>query len=156
MLEKERKTMNDKLNLLPLDHDVLEAGVDLFIATFSVEPWNDVYESRDQVVAFFKHHMNNNYFIGYVLKLNDEIVALSLGFQKPWINGMEYYIDEFCVKKTVQKMGIGSQFLALIEADIHEKQMNAIILNTNKGFPAEQFYLKNGFEPLEDIIVLAK
>lgn len=148
--------MNDKLKLLALDHELLEASVDLFIATFSLEPWNDVYESRDQVVTFFKHHMSNNYFIGYVLKLDEEIAALSLGFQKPWMNGMEYYIDEFCVKKTIQKMGIGSQFLALIEADIKEKQMNAIILNTNKGFPAEQFYLKNGFEQLEDIIVLAK
>lgn len=148
--------MNNKLKLLALDHELLEASVDLFIATFSLEPWNDVYESRDQVVTFFKHHMDNNYFIGYVLKIDEEIAALSLGFQKPWMNGMEYYIDEFCVKKAIQKMGIGSQFLALIEADIKEKQMNAIILNTNKGFPAEQFYLKNGFEPLEDIIVLAK
>lgn len=44
----------------------------------------------------------------------------------------------------------------MIEADIKDKQMNAILLNTNKGYPAERFYLKNCFEPLEEIIVLAK
>ncbi|WP_041139147.1 GNAT family N-acetyltransferase [Beduini massiliensis] len=148
--------MKDQFNLLPLDDDLLETCVDLFIETFSLAPWNDVYESRDQVAAFFKRHMNNNYFLGYALKLNEEIVALSIGFQKPWIKGMEYYIDEFCVKDTIQHKGIGSQFLALIEADIKDKQLNAILLNTNKGFPAERFYLKNGFEPLADIVVLAK
>lgn len=30
---------------------------------------------------------------------------------KPWINGMEYYIDQFGVKVDMQGQGIGSQFL---------------------------------------------
>lgn len=36
--------------------------VDLFMSTFSKEPWNDTYESKDQVVSFFRNHFNNNYF----------------------------------------------------------------------------------------------
>lgn len=31
-----------------------------------------------------------------------------------------------------------------------------IILNTNREFPSEKFYLKNGFKPLEETIILAK
>lgn len=102
--------MNDQFNLLPLDKELLEVCVDLFTATFSKEPWNDVYESRDQVVTLFKHHMNNNYFIGYALKQNKEIVALCLGFQKPWIKGMEYYIDEFQLKTPFKKRGLAVSF----------------------------------------------
>lgn len=44
----------------------------------------------------------------------------------------------------------------MIETDIKSRGMNAIILNTEKGFPSEKFYLKNGFNSLDELIVLAK
>ncbi|RDY28137.1 N-acetyltransferase [Romboutsia weinsteinii] len=56
--------------------------------------------------------MNNNYFIGYILMRHEDIVALSVGAKKPWINGMEYYIDQFCVKESLQGNGVGSKFLS--------------------------------------------
>lgn len=148
--------MSDKFELYDLDNNLVGDCVDLFIETFSNEPWNDIYESRNQVYKFFKNHMNNNYFIGYVLKNKSNVIALSIGMKKPWIHGMEYYIDQFCVKLDMQGQGIGSQFLKMIEADIKSKGMNAIILNTEKGFPSEMFYLKNGFKSLDELIILAK
>lgn len=130
--------------------------VDLFIDTFSKEPWNDEFQSRMQVLNFFENHLNNNYFVGYVLKENGNVLALSVGMMKPWIQGMEYYIDQFCVKYDLQGKGVGSQFLKLIEIEIQQQGMNAIILNTEKGFPSEMFYLKNGFESLNELVILAK
>ncbi|MCF1584341.1 GNAT family N-acetyltransferase [Tetragenococcus koreensis] len=148
--------MENETKLCPLDENVIEECVDLFIATFSKEPWNDVYESRKQVFTFFENHINNNYFVGYVLKENNTVIALSIGTKKPWIKGMEYYIDQFCVKTNFQGRGVGSEFLFLIETDIKKKGRNAIILNTDKGFPSESFYLKNGFQLLEETVFLAK
>ena len=75
----------------------IDSCVDLFIDVFTKEPWNDTYTSREQVVSFFQNHMANNYFVGYVLEEDDRIIALSIGMKKPWINGLEYYIDQFCV-----------------------------------------------------------
>ena len=69
---------------------------------------------------------------------------------------MEYYIDQFCVKADYQRHGIGGRFLELIEKNIHANGMNAIILNTEKGFPSEKFYLKNGFCSFEELVILAK
>lgn len=102
--------------------------VDLYIETFTKEPWNDIYESRKQVVEFF----NNNYFVGYAALLDDKVVALSIGMKKPWIEGFEYYIDEFCVSYEMQGRAIGSWFIKAIEEDIKEQGMNAMILNTEK------------------------
>lgn len=147
--------MERKFKLYTLSHDMLNICVDLFIDTFSKEPWNDVYDSKKQVVDFFENHTKNNYFVGYVLKDDDDVVALSIGSKKPWIKGMEYYIDQFCVKADMQGLGIGSQFLGLICEDIKSQGMNAIILNTEKGFPSEKFYLKNGFNALDELVVLA-
>ena len=136
--------------------DDIDECIDLFIDTFSKEPWNDEFESRKQVADFFVNHFNNNYFVGYVLKDKGHIVAISLGMKKPWIKGMEYYIDQFCVKYDLQGKGIGSEFLRLSEKDMRLKEMNAIILNTERGFPSEKFYLKNGFDKLEELVILAK
>jgi aminoglycoside 6'-N-acetyltransferase I len=130
--------------------------VDLFMDVFSKEPWNDVYDSREQVAGFFQRHMENNYFVGYVFRDGAGIAALSIGMKKPWIQGMEYYIDEFCVKTSLQGRGVGSEFLKCIETEIKSQGMNAMLLNTEKGFPSEKFYAKNGFQTLENLILLAK
>lgn len=145
-----------KLVFNKMEKHMLDSCVDLFIDTFTKEPWNDIYESRQQVVDFFRNHMESSCFVGYVVTMDDQLVALSLGMRKPWIKGLEYYIDEFCVSYKHQGAGIGSWFLDMIEEDIKLQGMNAIILNTEKGFPSHKFYEKNGFEVLKDMIVLAK
>ena len=76
--------------------------------------------------------------------------------KKPWIEGIEYYVDEFCVNYEDQGKGIGSEFLKEIEKDIKEKGLNGFLLNTEKGYPSEKFYLKNGFKQINNFIVLGK
>ena len=144
------------MTISKLSEEYLETCVDLFIEVFTKEPWNDVYESREQVVAFFRSHMDNNYFIGYVLAEGDNVVALSLGMKKPWLKGMEYYIDQFCVRPDLQHKGIGTHFLTLIEHEIRREGMNTLILNTEQDFPSERFYLKNGFQFIESLNTLTK
>lgn len=146
----------ENLVLVDMKEQMTEECVDLFIDTFTKEPWNDIYESRGQVVNFFNNHFNNNYFVGYVAMLNDKIVALSIGMKKPWIKGMEYYIDEFCVSYDMQGKGIGSWFIREIEEGIKKQGMNGIILNTEKDYLSHKFYEKNGFQVIDDLIVLGK
>ena len=144
------------MNITKISEKHIEECADLFIDVFPRPPWNDTYSSREQVVNFFQNHMACNYFVGYVLKEQACIIALSIGMKKPWINGMEYCIDQFCVKPEWQGKGIGSRFLKLIEDEIQAEKMNAIILNTERGFPSENFYLKNGFQLVDELITLIK
>ncbi|MDF2544509.1 MAG: GCN5-related N-acetyltransferase [Herbinix sp.] len=144
------------LVLLELKETMINECVDIFIDTFTKEPWYDVYDSREQVVNFFHNHFNNNYFVGYVASFDRKIVALSIGIKKPWIQGFEYYIDEFCVSYNMQGRGIGSWFIKAIEEDIHQHDMNSIILNTEKDYPSHTFYEQNGFKMINNMIVLCK
>ena len=80
--------MDKTLKLAPLDASNLAASVALFIDTFTQAPCYDKFESTKQVVTFFENHLANNYFVGYVLYAGEAVIALSLGFKKPWINGM--------------------------------------------------------------------
>ncbi|WP_304340976.1 GNAT family N-acetyltransferase [Metaclostridioides mangenotii] len=130
--------------------------VDLFMSTFSKEPWNDTYESKDQVVSFFRNHFNNNYFLGYVAIIDNKIQGLSIGMKKPWIKGFEYYIDEFCINHSLQGKGIGSEFIKNIEIDIKKEGLNGIILNTEIEFPSFKFYKKNEFEDFKDLVIMGK
>lgn len=142
--------------VIPMDLSMIEDAVDLFMETFSKEPWNDVYESKDQVKRFFENHFKNNYFMGYVLMHEENMCGICLGMKKPWIHGLEYYIDEYCIHYAHQGKGLGSIFLKGIEEDIKQSGLNGIILNTEKTMPSYDFYVKNGFKELDGLIVLGK
>ncbi len=139
-----------------MEENMIEESVDLFISTFSREPWNDVYESRKQVRDFFRNHFTNNYFLGYVIIVDGKIQGLSIGMKKPWIKGLEYYIDEFCINYNLQGKGLGSKFIKEIEIDIRKYGLNGIILNTEKDLPSYRFYKKNGFKDFEDLVIMGK
>lgn len=145
-----------ELKVIKLTEKYLEESVDLFIDTFSRKPWNDEYDSRQQVKDFFINHMRNNYFLGYIGLIDEKVVALSLGMKKPWIAGMEYYIDEFCISYDLQGKGIGSSFLKDIEELLIDEKVEGMILNTERDYPSCDFYEKNGFKILGNLVVLGK
>lgn len=144
------------LKVIKLSIEYLEECIDLFIDTFSREPWNDKYDSRGQVRDLFINHMTNNYFLGYIGLIDNKVIALSLGMKKPWINGMEYYINEFCIRYELQGKGIGSLFLKDIEDLLSNEGVDGMILNTEREFPSCRFYKKNGFKILGDLVVMGK
>ncbi|WP_368732117.1 GNAT family N-acetyltransferase [Clostridium sporogenes] len=76
--------------------------------------------------------------------------------KKPWICGMEYYIDEFCIGDNFQGKGIGSLFLKDIEKLLYDEKVEGMILNTERDYPSCKFYEKNGFQVLGNLIVLGK
>ena len=153
---KEKWRYKMELKVIKLSEEYLEECVDLFIDTFSRDPWNDEYDSRQQVKDFFINHMKNNYFLGYIGLIDKKVVALSVGMKKPWICGMEYYIDEFCIGDDFQGKGIGSLFLKNIEELLYDDKVEGMILNTERDYPSYKFYKKNGFQVLGNLIVLGK
>lgn len=146
----------EQLILKKLEDYMIDECIEIYIDTFSKEPWNDEYESRQQVADLFNNHLKNNYFLGYVGIVNEKIVALSIGMKKPWIEGVEYYIDEFCVSYSMQGQGIGSEFLKKIEKMIKAEGVYGMLLNTEKEYPSYEFYRKNGFKRINDLVVLGK
>lgn len=141
------------IRMIPFDLAMLQECVDLYQRVFSKEPWFDD-DDRSDVERYFHNCLKSNQFTGYVVKKEDRIIGFSLGFIKPWIKGEEYYIDQFCIDYHLQGQGIGSFFLEEMKKDLSEKNIHAMLLNTEKGVPAYRFYLKNGFSDLEDLRTL--
>ena len=128
----------------------------LYVNTFSSPPWNETDLSKQDVQRYFLHFLNCNTFLGFVGIMDHEIVAFSAGMKKPWIKGMEYYIDQFCVAYHLQNRGIGSQFWQYIEKQLPSFGIHGVLLNTERSFPSYHFYKKHGFQELEGLVLLGK
>ena len=148
--------LTNNWTFVPMTRKHLDDCVSLYIRTFSGEPWHDEFPSEKPVYDYFKNFLQLDTFLGYVVLVDNKVAALSVGMKKPWIRGVEYYIDEFCVDPALQGQGIGSWFLAEIEADLSSRGMYGIVLNTDESYPAYRFYTKNGFEKLDGLCVLGK
>ena len=134
----------------------IEEYVGVLISVFTKEPWNDVYESRAQVLRFFENYMADNYFLGFSLERGGACAGLCFGARKPWLGGMEYWRDQFGCGEDVQGGGVGTLVFSLVGEEARRLGLNGIMLATGRGCPAENFYLKNGFRRLDDTVLLVK
>lgn len=144
------------MEIQTLEHRHIEACCRLFIDAFSHEPWNECYESDEEVRQYFVNFLALDNCLGFVGLEGKRLVALCIGMRKPWLKGMEYYIDQFCVSPSCQHRGIGSRFLAEIERRITKSGMAGLMLNTERAYPSCDFYRKNGFAVLEGLVVMGK
>ena len=144
----------DEIIIRKFNIEMLDECVDLYMKTYSQEPWNESWDSRDIVSNFYKNHYANNYFLGFVAIKDEKIVGVSVGFLKPYIRGMEYYIDDFFVSLDYHRQGIGSKFIEAIKNELISEKIHAIMLNTERGYPSHKFYESVGFKTYEDTVIL--
>ena len=142
------------ITVQPFHLGLLDECVELYEKTYSRAPWNESWESKNIIAGFMKNHYANNYFRGFVAMQGNRVAGVSLGFLKPWINGMEYYIDEFFVDIEHHRQGIGSKLMSEIKKSLLAEDIHAIILSTERGYPAQSFYESLGFTVEETAIIL--
>ena len=127
-----------------------------FTDVFTNEPWNDDWSNEEQLHRYIMDLIGqtNSLTLGFFLK--GEMVALAMGHIRHWYSGTEYYIDEFCVCRTKQGIGIGTKFLKSVEKYIISKDITRIFLQTERNVPAYHFYKKNEFIELAGHVSFAK
>ena len=123
----------------------LDPCADLFIQVFSQPPWNDRWPSTEVARAYLEEFVNTPGFQGFVVVLDQQIVAFLLGHRKQWWSGTEYYIDEFGVHPKVQGQGIGTMLIDHLKQSLSQAGIYTITLLTARDTPAAAFYAKQGF-----------
>ncbi|MBA3925967.1 GNAT family N-acetyltransferase [Listeria rustica] len=127
------------------DNQYLEEGIALYIDVFTNEPWNDEL-TYAEIKLYFDRLLAMNTFEGYLaLDGEDAVIAASLGFIRPWFRGVQYHLDSFYIASFCQNKGIGSAFLDFVKADLAQKDIPNIALDTEIGYPSDYFYRKHGF-----------
>lgn len=148
------------MHTIEFDISLIEESVDLFIEIFSKPPWNDIFESKDSVVNFFRAFICLPNFKGYQLIIDNKVVGISIGFIKPWLkNGVlryEYFLDQYCIESALQGKGLGMSFMKDIEKRLKQDNINDIILNTELSSSAYYFYIHIGFHDMKKYGFLSK
>lgn len=142
--------------LRKLDTDNFDRIKKFFVDVFTNEPWNDDWSNEEQLKGYIMDLIGNvnSLTLGYFI--DDEMVGISMGYIRHWYTGTEYYIDEFCICRNKQGIGIGTKFLKDVEQYIMNNGMTHIFLQTERTVPAYNFYKKNGFYELEEHVSFAK
>ncbi len=122
---------------------------------FAVAPWNDDWHSAEEFHAYSLDILGNRNSLGLGLWEGEALVALALGRLKHWFDGVEYCIDDFCVRPDCQGQGAGSALLGQIREYACREGFKQVSLFTNRTAPAYAFYQKNGFAEVQNRVCLA-
>lgn len=122
----------------------ITAAAQLYQTVFAQAPWLETHALPD-VTQYITRLLAMNTNRCYALWQGKQLIGVALGFSKPWHRGIEYQLLDLFIAVDQQKKGAGTLLLETIKADLSVAGIPNIILETDKGTPAEQFYLKHGF-----------
>lgn len=125
----------------------IEACAKIYIDAYSKEPWNKNYD-LERVKNYLAKFTSNDIYTGWVLIQEEQIVAFVLGIIMSYMERDYFRIEDICVRPDMQRKGIGKELLRKITLELKNKNMDSIILNTIRDFPAYKFYLMNGFKEI--------
>jgi aminoglycoside 6'-N-acetyltransferase I len=127
------------LAFVRLTADNIERFVPLYVAVFNAPPWNDSWTE----VAVDERLMNFAMFPafdGLGMLLDDEPVALALGWSERWFSSWIFQIKEFCVATDRQRSGLGKSLMAEFECHLAAQGFSGVYLQTGENAPARRFY----------------
>ena len=133
----------------------LKQCAELFVKVFNASPWNDKW-TTEKAAVLLTRFSNMPDFKGFVGEIDGKIAGACFGYKKMWWWGEEYYIEEMYIAQEHQRSGLGSKLMKYIEDVLKEENITAITLSTGRSTPAKDFYLKNSFYVVEDIIFMKK
>ena len=73
------------------------------------------------------------------------LAAFVFGVLDDYFDGVLYSISEFAVSPDLQRKGVGSTVLNMLESRLSANGVDAVNLNTSTHLPAYGFYKKNGY-----------
>lgn len=126
----------------------IETCARIFIDAYSREPWNENHD-LGKVKEFLTKFTSENTNIGWVILEESQIAGFAVGVIIPSIERDYFRIEDICVRSDMQRKGIGRELIRRTALELRSKNIDSIILNTIKDFPAYRFYLNNGFREIE-------
>jgi len=79
---------------------------------------------------------------------------MCIGRIMTYLDFKELFIDEFSVHPDYQGQGLGGRLLDYVKGELHKEGIGTMLLNTERGYPAEKFYEKNGFKTDDGLIFM--
>lgn len=123
-----------------------------YINAYKVEPWNEEYETSE-IEKYISAYLNSDTKVCYALVNEGEIKGIALGFIVPSVSASYLRLEDICIDTAEQRKGYGSVFIELLENEAVKIGCDSVVLGTQKDFPSHHFYLKNGFQEVESVLL---
>ena len=140
------------IGIKKIDTESVEMCADLYQNAYKNEPWNEEY-SVDEITDYLFRFVDSETKRAYMLVLNDEIIGIALGLIVPCIDSDYFRLEDICLSPKYQRKGFGSQFIKLISDCVSSENCDSVLLGTQRGYPAHQFYLKNGSQEIDSVLL---
>ena len=140
------------IGIKQMDATLIEKCAYLYQSAYKNEPWNEEY-SIDEISAYLSRFLNSDTKRAYMLVLDDKTIGIALGLIAPCIGSDYFRLEDICLSPEYQGNGYGSQFIHLISNCVLNENCDSILLGTQRGYPAHNFYLKNGFKEIDTVLL---
>lgn len=142
-------------NITKIKDEHLIKCSELFTKVFNNKPWNDKWTLETASKRLNDIFVAPN-FEGVVYIEEDEIKGAIFGNYEQYYDGIHYNLKELFISNEIQGTGIGSKLIAELERRLKEIGVTAILLFTSKGNGTNNFYLKNNFMELSEMVIMGK
>ena len=140
------------IDIKKMDTAFIEICANICLNAYKNEPWNEEY-SIDEITDYLCRFLNSQTKRAYMLMLDEEIIGIALGLIVPCIGSDYFRLEDICLSPQYQRNGFGSQFIKLISNCVSKENCDSVLLGTQKGYPAHNFYLKNGFDEIDSVLL---
>ncbi len=137
----------------PLREGHLDECAHLYVSTFNTEPWNQRWtlETARKKLAWTLRVPG---FLGWVLSLDDGIVAFAAGYRQQEDEGEVFYLAILCVGPKAQGTGMGSRLTGHLEGELGKQGVKKVYLITRRDTPAQAFYGKHAYKVSDEDVVM--
>lgn len=136
---------------IPESNDISQCAR-VYISAYREEPWKEIYEETE-VENYICAYLDSDTKCCFAAVEQEKIVGLVLGLLVPSVDGPYLRIEDFCISPEVQRKGCGSTFMELISKEAAKRGCDSILLGTQREYPSHYFYLKNGFQEIESVLL---
>ena len=145
--------MSEDIFLFTQKH--LDECASLFIEVFNNQPWNESW-TFETAQSLLSQILNTPGFIGLILRKQGKILGFVIGCCEQRDKSKNFYLKEICVSSNEQRRGIGSELIRHLMNQLKETGVNSVYLLTMKDEYIKEFYLKNGFQVSQRMIMMIK
>lgn len=138
--------------IIEISVEILPLCAAVYQKAYAQEPWNEVY-TAEEAAAYIHKYSDSNTKCAYALVDGQQVLGVALGLVVPCIDSDYFRLEDVCIDPDCQRKGLGSRFMQLLARQVAAKRCDSILLGTQRGYPSHQFYLKNGFQEIESVLM---
>ncbi|MGL4453295.1 MAG: GNAT family N-acetyltransferase [Sarcina sp.] len=131
----------------------IEVAAKIFMNSFNVAPWFEKW-TLETGSARLSQIMRCEGSFGLVAYKHGDPCAMIVGHEEAYYDGTRFLIKEFCVDSTCKGGGIGTQTLNYYVNELKKRDIVHISLYTMREKRVFNFYEKNGFKEIEDLVMM--